>query len=639
MSTTLLLVDDDEVLSQVLRRVLTRQGYNVIQAGSVAQGIEMGRAHHPQVGLLDLCLPDGDGMELAKRLHAEIGPIPLILMTAYPLRLRDHPELAEGFSRVLTKPLNLEELRQAIEKSLAEAPGQGAPLTTEHTELDEPTLHHVEHAGPHREPTTVPLSTHHPQVSGPSWGQRILILAVVGFVGALGLVVAAPSLGFKSIPGIPDFFHHTESKAAAQDLEPMVQLVKNQPDTLEVPPGVVKRLGIQTTEIGRTASPRTLQLSGSLAFDPNYLGSIQSRFNGEVIEIGMFEEPASSTNGGRSLRRPLRYGDPVKKGDLLAVVLSSALGEKKTEFVDALSQLQTDEETLKYLKTLAENGNTAEATVRMQQRAVVADRNAVNRAEWTLKTWQVTPAEIANLRQEAREVARRSGVHDPVKEEAWPKVEMRAPFDGVLVEKNITLHKMVDPTFDLFKVADMKQLAVYVHAYEEDLGALERLKAEMPLIPWEVRLPAEAGGQVLQSQGIDRIGYIVDPNQHTNLVMGMVDNRDGRLRAGQFVTASVQIPAPPGVLSVPTAGLVEDGAESIVFLQPDPKQPRYTMKRVRVVKRYQHMVHIRSPLDANDKARGLQELHPGDQIVTQGAVELKAALELAQGQAQAIAQK
>ena len=117
-SATILLVDDDETLSRVLRRVLTQQGYTVVEAGNVAQAIQATREAPPQLGLLDLRLPDGDGVELAKRLTEEGYHFPVILMTAYPLRLRDQPELARRFSKVLTKPLNLQELRQAIDAAL-----------------------------------------------------------------------------------------------------------------------------------------------------------------------------------------------------------------------------------------------------------------------------------------------------------------------------------------------------------------------------------------------------------------------------------------------------------------------------------------------------------------------------------------
>lgn len=70
-AATILLVDDDEVLSQVFRRVLTRDGYRVVEAGSVGQAPDLTREDKPQLGLLDVSLPDGDGMELAKKLRAQ----------------------------------------------------------------------------------------------------------------------------------------------------------------------------------------------------------------------------------------------------------------------------------------------------------------------------------------------------------------------------------------------------------------------------------------------------------------------------------------------------------------------------------------------------------------------------------------
>src|SRR5262249_31426084 len=126
-ASTILLVDDDEVLRQVLRRVLARDGYQVVEAGSVAQALERAREQRPSLGLVDLRLPDGDGVELAEQLQKEVGRFPLLLMTAYPLRLRDQPELAHAFKHVLTKPLNLDKLRQAIEPSLGVVPGPQPP--------------------------------------------------------------------------------------------------------------------------------------------------------------------------------------------------------------------------------------------------------------------------------------------------------------------------------------------------------------------------------------------------------------------------------------------------------------------------------------------------------------------------------
>jgi cobalt-zinc-cadmium efflux system membrane fusion protein len=457
---------------------------------------------------------------------------------------------------------------------------------------------------------------------------------------ALMLFFVLPLLG---VPGIPNFFKQREEQkgqATSMQQQPAVHLVEGDPNGLEVLPETVQSVGIKTEPVPKQATPRLMVLSGSLAFDPNHLYGVQARFpNVEVIEIGKTKVPAFDAFGSPTQReRPLQFGDRVKKGDLLAVVWSKDLGEKKAELVDALSQRHLDQSLLEKLEDLWGRGLTTEAAYRQQERNVQMDTNAADRALRTLMIWKVPEEEIEAVREEARNViARKSMRHDPEKEKNWARSEVRAPYDGTIVEKNVTLGRIVDPTFDLYKIANMKTMAVYVHAYEEDMRTLQRLRDGLAprRVPWEVRLTADPRGRVLKSEGIEQIGYVVDPNQHTNIVWGVVDNSDRELTAGQFVTATIPLPPPPGVVSVPLSALVEDGSESIVFVQPDPKKERYfSMRRVLVVQRFHGGAYIRSELTEAEKARGLQELKPGERIVIQGGMELKAALEDAQSQKQ-----
>jgi CheY-like chemotaxis protein len=117
MKQGILIVDDDVVLGQILSRVLSRLGHQVLVAHAHAQALQLAQEHPPRLAFLDLCLPDGDGINLAEALHFQYPDVTLVLMTAYPLRLRDQPELGRLFSRVLTKPLNLKELRDTIDRA------------------------------------------------------------------------------------------------------------------------------------------------------------------------------------------------------------------------------------------------------------------------------------------------------------------------------------------------------------------------------------------------------------------------------------------------------------------------------------------------------------------------------------------
>jgi cobalt-zinc-cadmium efflux system membrane fusion protein len=611
-ASTILLVDDDEVLSQVLRRVLTRDGYSVVQAGSVAQALERAREQPIALGLIDLRLPDGDGVELARQLEEQVGRFPLILMTASPMRLHDEPELAEGFAQVLIKPLNLDELRRSIESSLR-APVRARTINP----TSQPVVGNQTPSSP-RPPVRPGL------VPAKRRGLRWAALACAVLILA-GLIVAIPAVG---MPGIQNLLKPPQKPLTAPVHESQARLVPDS-NEMELPRDVVERLGVQSNPVQPAAEPRQLELAGSLFFDPNLLGRVQSRFPGEVISIG---ETSYNDAQGKTLQRPLDYGDRVTKGQIMAVVLCKDLGEKKSELVDTLTQLALDEKRFIERKEAYRLGALPEDTLNQTRRDVAADRIAAAKAERTLRTWKVPEEQIEAVKEEARQVAGGKKPRDTKKELEWAKVEVRAPFDSTIVEKNLHLGNIVDSTFDLFKVADLSKLGVVVHAYEEDIRMLQQLPRGFP---WEVRAGADLNNRLLKNDGLQRIGLVVDPSQHTDPIMGRVDNSSGELRVGQFVTATVKLPAPPKVVSVPSSAIVEDGDESIVFVQPDPAKLRYAPRRVSVAMRLRDVVYVRSEVTPQERKKGLQEVKTGEFIVTEGVLELQAALEDLEAKAKA----
>ena len=108
-----------------------------------------------------------------------------------------------------------------------------------------------------------------------------------------------------------------------------------------------------------------------------------------------------------------------------------------------------------------------------------------------------------------------------------------------------------------------------------------------------------------------------------------------RIGYDQFVTAEVDLPAPPDVVSIPVGALDEDGATSHVLIQLDKDHPRYELRRVRVLHRFLDFAYVSSKLSDSDRAAGLTELKPGELIITGGAVQLRPALEEAQLRAKA----
>jgi membrane fusion protein, heavy metal efflux system len=385
------------------------------------------------------------------------------------------------------------------------------------------------------------------------------------------------------------------------------------PDTLEIPPEVVQSLDVHTAPAAAATRSRPLPpFTGVLALDNDRLARVHTRFGGEVVALGTpaGKETSELPSPGSSGPRPLAVGDSVRKGQLLAIVWSKDLGEKKSELIDSLVKLRADQKIYDELQSLFAKGGTAERAVRDAEVAVQSDRNAVSKAERTLRSWRLTDAEIAVIRDEAERLNR--APDGRAEDAAWARVEVRAPLDGTILEKNVNFGDVVDTTSDLFKVADRSQLAVWVHVFEEDLPRLQDPTLPRPL-PWTVRVPAMPG--VTFAGHLERIADVIDPNQHTALAIGHVENPNGLLKAGQFVSVTVELPAASNEIEVPATALVEDGRESIVFVQPDPDKLRFTRRKVKVLRRSHDLVNL---------AQGA--VRSGDRVVTGGAIFLNDAL-------------
>ena len=120
MSARLLIVEDSQLVSEAFTILFTEAGYEVSSAGTVAEGIERGTSAAMDVMLLDLTLPDGDGLEIleALRTHGSLPRVTLA-MTGDNDPATRRKCLAAGCTEVMLKPVPIGELLRRIERLLA----------------------------------------------------------------------------------------------------------------------------------------------------------------------------------------------------------------------------------------------------------------------------------------------------------------------------------------------------------------------------------------------------------------------------------------------------------------------------------------------------------------------------------------
>ncbi len=118
MKPSILIVDDDEVMRETLSDVLKRGEYEVYSVGSGVETLSVIRKNIIDLILLDMRLPDGDGLELLKKIKEFDTEILVIIMTAYSDIQTAVSAMKSGAYHYINKPFDLEELKLLIEKGL-----------------------------------------------------------------------------------------------------------------------------------------------------------------------------------------------------------------------------------------------------------------------------------------------------------------------------------------------------------------------------------------------------------------------------------------------------------------------------------------------------------------------------------------
>ncbi|MBE1553959.1 response regulator transcription factor [Sporosarcina limicola] len=114
---TILILEDDENLSRGIAFTFEKDGYHAVSASNIKEGKQLLERHSPQLIILDLGLPDGNGMDLCKEIRT-YSKIPIIMLTACDLETDEVSGLLAGADDYITKPFSLSVLRARVEALL-----------------------------------------------------------------------------------------------------------------------------------------------------------------------------------------------------------------------------------------------------------------------------------------------------------------------------------------------------------------------------------------------------------------------------------------------------------------------------------------------------------------------------------------
>jgi DNA-binding response OmpR family regulator len=113
---TILVIDDDELVSRTLQRTLKIYGHHVMVSNSGTEGLQLAHRHRPDMFILDIMMPGADGYQVCRQIRGDplLQELPVLFLTA---KLKDEDKI-EGFRAgaddYLTKPFNMEELNLRV---------------------------------------------------------------------------------------------------------------------------------------------------------------------------------------------------------------------------------------------------------------------------------------------------------------------------------------------------------------------------------------------------------------------------------------------------------------------------------------------------------------------------------------------
>lgn len=171
------------------------------------------------------------------------------------------------------------------------------------------------------------------------------------------------------------------------------------------------------------------------------------------------------------------------------------------------------------------------------------------------------------------------------------QLELKAPIDGVIIERNATIGELLDKGKEVFTISEPARLWAIAEIKERDIAAVKvGQEATFTVLPY----PQEKfRGKVVL------IGNQVEAASRTLEVRIEVDNADGRLKPGMFADVEITTTMLENVLLIPDGALQTDGDNQIVFVALD--ENKFEKRVVKLGEEQQGRVQVLEGLKADEK--------------------------------------
>lgn len=341
-------------------------------------------------------------------------------------------------------------------------------------------------------------------------------------IAALALLLVLSSVGCDGPVDVHDAQPHTEEDSHADEASALDA-------TITLTPEAYAHAAISVEPVARRELTLNLEATGSLGYDERHMAVATARL------------------GGRIARVVADYGTRVAAGEPLAWIDNPELATAQAEYRRAVSLLELRRSEFERARLLVEGQAISRAELLRREADWRGAGAELEMARGKLDLMGLSDQEVESLER-----------GDARPRSTYP---VRAPISGKVTERRASPGQVVPADQELFVVAELETLWLFLQIFEKDLQAVT--------VGTPLTLSCQSHPEDRFRGTIDYVGEVLDPHTRTITARAVIDNAESKLKPGMFVYAhlesrSEQRAAP--VLAVPEAAVTRIEGQDVVFV-------------------------------------------------------------------------
>ena len=297
---------------------------------------------------------------------------------------------------------------------------------------------------------------------------------------------------------------------------------------IELTPEEIQELGLKTAVAGSGTIDMHIPLAGEIGVNQDRMAHVVPRVEGVVTTVSK------------------KLGDTVMADEVIAVIESRELADAKAGFLAAVERYAMATLSFNREEKLWKEKISSEQDYLEKRQALTEAAIEKRAAEQKLHAIGFDESYLKKLSSEPKQLLTR--------------FEIKAPFEGTIIEKHIVLGELVGAESAVYIVADLSSVWIDLQVYPKDLKHIK--KGQQVVISADSEIP-DAGGI------ISYVGPIVGAESRTVLARVVLLNQSGVFRPGLFITAKVAVSKTPATVVVPKDAIQSLEGQKCVFIKDD----------------------------------------------------------------------